>query len=136
MFSCGYAWDIDCWGDLLLRCLYADGHLVPSFQDTNNTDPMADVKTWIQPCAGNQGTTITAENLFYNVPARRKALKHPGEEYQRVLDVVTRYAIHYSGVSFSCKKVCVLVCVQACNFIYAGRIIGCGCAYKFQGDGA
>jgi len=46
-----------------------------------------------------------AEDLFYNVATRRKALKSPAEEYNRILDVVTRYAIHFSGISFSCKKV-------------------------------
>lgn len=45
------------------------------------------------------------ENLFYNVAARRKAFKNPSEEYGRILDVVSRYAIHKIGVSFSCKKV-------------------------------
>lgn len=48
---------------------------------------------------------IQVEDLFYNVPSRRKALKNPSDEYNRILDVVTRYAIHNSGISFSCKKV-------------------------------
>lgn len=36
--------------------------------------------------------------------ARRKAFKNPNEEYGRILDVVSRYAIHKIGISFSCKK--------------------------------
>lgn len=44
------------------------------------------------------------EDLFYNMPTRRKAFKNLGDEYQRVVDVVSRYAIHNHSVSFSCRK--------------------------------
>nr|XP_006124074.1 DNA mismatch repair protein Mlh1 isoform X1 [Pelodiscus sinensis] len=57
-----------------------------------------------KPCAGNQGTQITVEDLFYNVTTRRKALRNPSEEYAKILEVVSRYAIHNSGISFSVKK--------------------------------
>ncbi|KAI0674398.1 DNA binding protein [Trametes maxima] len=57
-----------------------------------------------KPCAGNDGTTITAENLFYNTPTRLSALRGSSEEYARILDVVTRYAVHNPHVSFTCKK--------------------------------
>lgn len=42
--------------------------------------------------------------MFYNVPSRQKAFKSPSEEYAKILDVVGRYAVHCSGVAFSCKK--------------------------------
>ena len=48
---------------------------------------------------------MQVENLFYNVPARLSALRSSSEEYGRILDVVTKYAIHNAGVSFLCKKV-------------------------------
>jgi DNA mismatch repair protein MLH1 len=57
-----------------------------------------------RPCAAVKGTQITVENLFYNVAARRKAFKNPSEEYGRILDVVSRYAVHKICASFSCKK--------------------------------
>uniref|UniRef100_H3AH00 DNA mismatch repair protein MLH1 n=1 Tax=Latimeria chalumnae TaxID=7897 RepID=H3AH00_LATCH len=57
-----------------------------------------------KPCAGNQGTQITVEDLFYNVTTRRKALKNPSEEYAKIVEVVSRYAIHNSGISFAVKK--------------------------------
>ena len=44
------------------------------------------------------------EDLFYNVPSRQKAFKSPSEEYAKILDVVGRYAVHCSGVAFSCKR--------------------------------
>uniref|UniRef100_A0A672ZUH3 DNA mismatch repair protein MLH1 n=1 Tax=Sphaeramia orbicularis TaxID=375764 RepID=A0A672ZUH3_9TELE len=62
------------------------------------------LKTPPKPCAGNQGTQILVEDLFYNVSTRRKALKSPGDEYSRIIEVVSRYAIHNSGKSFSVKK--------------------------------
>ncbi|XP_030301996.1 DNA mismatch repair protein Mlh1 isoform X3 [Calypte anna] len=62
------------------------------------------IKAAPKPCAGNQGTQITVEDLFYNVNTRRKALKNPSEEYAKILEVVGRYAIHNSGISFSVKK--------------------------------
>ena len=57
-----------------------------------------------RPCAGVPGTTITVENLFYNVPARRRALKSPSEEFARVLEVIQRYAALRVDVSFACRK--------------------------------
>ncbi|XP_060704566.1 DNA mismatch repair protein Mlh1-like [Hemiscyllium ocellatum] len=57
-----------------------------------------------KPCAGNQGTQITVEDLFYNIAIRRKALKNPSDEYSRIVEVMSRYAIHNSGVNFAVKK--------------------------------
>lgn len=55
-------------------------------------------------CAGNQGTIITIEDLFYNVPIRQKTLKLHTEEFQKVYDVVAKYAVHNYHVGFSLKK--------------------------------
>ena len=50
------------------------------------------------------GTQIAVEDLFYNMPLRRKALRSASEEYNRIVDVMTKYAVHFSGISFTCKK--------------------------------
>lgn len=57
-----------------------------------------------KPCAGRPGTQITVEDLFYNIPNRRRAFRSPSEEYTKILDVVTRYAVHCEHVAFSIKK--------------------------------
>ncbi|KAG0032330.1 DNA mismatch repair protein [Podila clonocystis] len=78
------------------KASYSDGVIIPA-------KPGAAAEP--KPCAGNNGTQISAEDLFYNVPTRRKALKNATEEYNRILDIVNRYAIHNAGVSFTCRKI-------------------------------
>ena len=57
-----------------------------------------------KPCAGNQGTQITVQDLFYNVPTRLRVLKSPADEFNRISEVMTKYAVHNSGVGFSLKR--------------------------------
>jgi len=64
------------------RASYNDGILIP-------LHPGAPAEP--KPRAGNQGTQIVVEDLFYNVTTRRKALKSPSEEYTKIADVVTKY---------------------------------------------
>ncbi|KAI6001571.1 histidine kinase-like ATPase [Pisolithus orientalis] len=77
------------------KACYLDGVLVPS-KPGQTPDP--------KPCAGVDGTIITIEDMFYNTPIRLSALRSPSEEYARVLDVVTKYAVHNPAISFLCKK--------------------------------
>lgn len=82
---------------LAYKAFYAAGSLAPP-KPGQSTEP--------KPCAGVDGTTITAEDLFFNVPQRRRALKSAAEEYNRALDIAGKYALHFGarGVGFVCKK--------------------------------
>ena len=77
------------------RAYYDGGKLVPA-KPGQSPDP--------KPVAGRQGTQITVEDLFYNVPTRRRAFRSVSDEYNKIIDMVGRYAIHCSNVAFSCKK--------------------------------
>jgi DNA mismatch repair protein MutL len=46
------------------------------------------------------GTVVTVEDLFYNVPARLKFLKHPTTERRHIDTMVARYALAYPHVQF------------------------------------
>jgi DNA mismatch repair protein MutL len=46
------------------------------------------------------GTVVRVEDLFYNVPARRKFLKMDTTERRHIDEVVTRYALAYPDVRF------------------------------------
>ncbi|KAK1323090.1 DNA mismatch repair protein MLH1 [Acorus calamus] len=57
-----------------------------------------------KPCAAVKGTQIMVENLFYNMIARRKTLQNSNDDYSKVVDLISRFAIHHTNVSFSCRK--------------------------------
>src|SRR5574341_724485 len=47
-----------------------------------------------------QGTVVSVENLFYNVPARLKFLKSETAERSHISALISRYAIAYASVRF------------------------------------
>ncbi len=53
-----------------------------------------------EPVAMAPGTHVRVEDLFYNVPARRKFLKRPSTEKRAIDEVVVRYALAYPQVRF------------------------------------
>jgi DNA mismatch repair protein MutL len=57
--------------------------------------------TSVEPAGCPEGTTIEVEDLFFNVPARRKYLKQDGTEFAHVNTVVTSYALANPGVAVS-----------------------------------
>ena len=52
------------------------------------------------PKGAPAGTTVSVENLFYNVPARLKFLKAPATEAGHIHRVVTNYALAYPELRF------------------------------------
>ncbi|KAM0197595.1 hypothetical protein ACHAPA_002753 [Fusarium lateritium] len=81
--------------DLAWRAHYLDGKLAPA-KPGQSAEPKG--------VAGRQGTQITVEDLFYNIQTRRRAFRSPAEEFNKIIDMVSRYAVHCKGVGFTCKK--------------------------------
>ena len=55
----------------------------------------------VEPLGAPPGTLVRVEDLFYNLPARRKFLKKPVTERRRIDALLTRYALAYPEVRFS-----------------------------------
>ncbi|KAL2761160.1 hypothetical protein ACRALDRAFT_1037903 [Sodiomyces alcalophilus JCM 7366] len=81
--------------DVAWRAHFLNGRLVPA-KPGQSPAPKA--------TAGRNGTQICVEDLFFNVPMRRRTFRSPSDEYNKILDMVGRYAVHCEGVAFSCKK--------------------------------
>lgn len=56
------------------------------------------------PCACPNGTTFTVEQLFFNVPVRRKFLKSEATESAHIVNCVRLYAAAYPKVQFTLKQ--------------------------------
>ena len=54
----------------------------------------------VQAVASAKGTHIRVQDLFFNVPARRKFLKKPGTEFGHIEDVVRRLALIHFDIRF------------------------------------
>lgn len=54
----------------------------------------------VAPAGGSAGTTVIVENLFYNVPARRKFLKTVVTEGRYISEMLTRLALSRPDVRF------------------------------------
>jgi DNA mismatch repair protein MLH1 len=55
--------------------------------------------------AASKGTQIIVEDLFYNSSIRRNALRSGSEEFAKIYEVVSRYAIHNYHSSFFLKRI-------------------------------
>ncbi|KAI6777955.1 DNA mismatch repair protein MLH1 [Emericellopsis cladophorae] len=74
------------------------------YQDGRLASPKPGQPAEPKGVAGRPGTQITVADLFYNVPTRRRAFRSPADEFNKIIDMVGRYAIHCKGVGFTCKK--------------------------------
>ncbi len=57
-----------------------------------------------EPCACPVGSNFAVNNLFYNVPARRKFLKSNSTELNNIITAFERIALVYPDVSFSLRS--------------------------------
>jgi DNA mismatch repair protein MutL len=55
----------------------------------------------VSPTGAPEGTTVRVENLFYNVPARLKFLKHERTEKGHINSILYRYALAFPNVQFA-----------------------------------
>jgi len=62
---------------------------------------LAGIVERVTTVAGPEGTSITVEDLFYNLPARRKFLKSDGAETAHVSKLMTQLALCHPGVGFT-----------------------------------
>ncbi|MBN2174771.1 MAG: DNA mismatch repair endonuclease MutL [Bacteroidales bacterium] len=54
-----------------------------------------------EPCAGQNGTSISIKNLFFNIPARRKFLKSNTTELRHIIDEFHRVTLVNPEIKFS-----------------------------------
>ncbi len=58
----------------------------------------------VSPCSCPKGTEVLVENLFWNVPARRKFLKSENTESREIIKMVEAFALANPEISLQMKK--------------------------------
>lgn len=61
-------------------------------------------KSNIKKSAREQGTSVLVEDLFYNIPARRKYLKSEQTEYRKIYELLSKYFLIYPNIHFVLEK--------------------------------
>ena len=61
-------------------------------------------KSEVKKSARESGTVVRVEDLFYNIPARRKYLKSEQTEYRKIYEVLSRYFLVYPNIHFLVEK--------------------------------
>ena len=56
------------------------------------------------PCARTQGTEVTVESLFFNLPARKKFLRSAPSELRRIVAVIQGYALSFPETGFLLRE--------------------------------
>jgi len=64
----------------------------------------AEALTADAPFVRNQGTEVCVENLFFNLPARKKFLRSPQSELRRVIAVIQGYALSFPETGFLLRE--------------------------------
>lgn len=58
----------------------------------------------IKKAARESGTIVKVQNIFENIPARKKFLKTAQTEYRKILEILTPYFLIYPNISFILEK--------------------------------
>lgn len=74
---------------------------ITSSVDGLNTYQYSNFDDSIIKVAGNQGTSVEVNNLFYNTPVRFKHLSHPNYELSLITNLVKQISLIYPNISFS-----------------------------------
>lgn len=74
---------------------------ITSSVDGINTYQYSNLDDSIIQVAGNQGTSVEVNNLFYNTPVRFKHLSHPNYELSLITNLVKQISLIYPNISFS-----------------------------------
>jgi DNA mismatch repair protein MutL len=61
-------------------------------------------KSKTKKTAKEEGTTVRVQNLFYNIPARRKYLKTAQTEYRKIYELLNNYYLIYPNIHFILEK--------------------------------
>ncbi len=61
-------------------------------------------KSGIKKCAREEGTLVRVEDLFYNIPARKKYLKSAQTEYRKIYELLSKYTLIYPNIHFILEK--------------------------------
>ncbi|MBU1120064.1 DNA mismatch repair endonuclease MutL [Patescibacteria group bacterium] len=61
-------------------------------------------KSEIKKSAREKGTSVKVEDLFYNIPARRKYLKSEQTEYRKIYELLAKYFLVYPNIHFVLEK--------------------------------
>lgn len=74
---------------------------ITSSVDGINTYQYSNLEDSIIKVAGNQGTSVEVNNLFYNTPVRFKHLSHPNYELSLITNLIKQISLIYPNISFS-----------------------------------
>lgn len=58
----------------------------------------------VSPVAKEVGTTVRVENIFYNIPARKKYLKSASTEFRKIYEMLKKYYLIYPNIHFVLEK--------------------------------
>jgi len=81
----------------------AKTRVISKVEDNDSYEINSENTNEIKKSSCNLGTTIIVEDLFYNVPARKKYLKSPTLELKSIIETVRRFCVVYNNCKFILK---------------------------------